>query len=64
MSYFNNETGIKNISEKNSLEILIKKINFILENLNKIEYNVNVTLFITNIILEIGDINNGEGCRN
>lgn len=64
MSYFNNETEIKNISEKNSLEILIKKINFILENLNKIEYNVNVTLFITNIILEIGDINNGEGCRN
>lgn len=63
MQFFNNETGIKNVSEKNSVEILIKKINFILENLNKIEYNVNITLFTLNVILGIGDINHGEGCR-
>ena len=63
MYFFNNETGIKNVSGKNSVETLIRKINFILENLNKIEYNVNITLFTLNIILGIGDISHGESCR-
>lgn len=56
MDYFNNETGIKNASESQTKEKITKKIKFILENINKLEYNVNMTLFINNLIIEIGEI--------
>lgn len=64
MEYFNNETGIKNISASQSVDILIKKIKFVLENIQKLEYNVNITLFIGNILVGIGEITNGKGNRN
>ena len=64
MDYFNNETGIKNIADCQSEEIIIKKIKFILENMQKLEYNVNITLFISNFIIGIGEITNGKSNRN
>lgn len=64
MEYFNNETGIKNMCISQNTEILIKKIAFILENIQKLEYNVNVTLFISNIIIGIGEITDGKSYRN
>lgn len=64
MEYFNNENGIKNIATSQNVDILIKKITFILENIKKLEYNVNITLFISNILIGIGEITNAKGCRN
>lgn len=64
MEYFNNETGIKNISKNQSIDILIKKISFILENIQKLEYNVNITLFLSNVIIGIGEITYGKSNRN
>ena len=56
MEYFNNEIAIKNASECNQTNQLTKKIKIILENINKLEYNVNISLFINNLIIELGDI--------
>ena len=56
MEYFNNEIGIKNVAESNKMEQITKKIKFILENINKLEYYVNIFLFINNLIIGIGDI--------
>ena len=64
MEYFNNETGIKNISDSQSADVLIKKIKFILENMQKLEYNVNITLFVSNVLIGIGEITDGKGNRN
>lgn len=64
MEYFNNETGIKNLSDVQSVDILIKKISFILENIQKLEYNVNITLLLNNVIIGIGEIAYGKGSRN
>lgn len=63
MEYFNNETGIKNIARSQKSEILIKKIKFILENMQKLEYNVNITLFISNVLIGIGEITDDKGDR-
>lgn len=62
--YFKYELGIINIANKNSTENIIKKMSLILENLEKLKYNVNTTLFMTNLIIEIGDSNNGKSDRN
>lgn len=64
MEYFNGETGIKNIANSQTIEILIKKTKFILENIHKLEYNVNITLFISDVLIGIGEITNGKGDRN
>ena len=64
MNYFNNETGIKNISEKQDINVIIKKITFILENIEKLEYNLNLLLFMDNLIIGIGEINNDKCCGN
>lgn len=56
MKYFKNETGIKNISKKIKTSVLTNKISFILENLSKLEYNVNILLFINNFLIRIGEI--------
>lgn len=63
MQYFNNETGIKNLCTYQNIDVLIKKISFILENVKKLEYNVNVTLFVSNIIIGIGEITDGQSNR-
>lgn len=64
MEYFNNETGLKNIALKQEINIIIKKIAFILENISKLEYNVNILLFMNNLIIGIGEITNGKSSRN
>ena len=39
-------------------------MSLVLENLEKLKYNVNMTLFMTNLVIEIGDSDNGKGSRN
>jgi len=64
MEYFGNETGIKNLSDNSKLQTLVKKIKLILENLYKLDYNVNILLFMNNILIRIGEINNDKSSRN
>lgn len=64
MDYFNNETGIKNISSNQNTQTITKKIAFILENISKLEYNVNVLLFVNNLLIGIGEITDGKSSRN
>lgn len=63
LEYFEKETGLKNIAEKLNIEIITKKISFILENLTKIEYNVNISLFIMNFLIGLGEIRDGKSSR-
>lgn len=63
LEYFENEIGLKNIADKLTINIITKKISFILENLAKIEYNVNITLFIMNFLIGIGELQNGKSNR-
>ncbi len=51
MQYFNDETGIKNVANKLNIKTITNKISFILKNLEKIEYNVNILLFIDNFVI-------------
>ena len=37
-------------------ETISKKISFILENITKLEYNVNILLFMDNLLIGIGEI--------
>ena len=64
MEYFGNETGIKNLSVNMDLQTLIKKIKLILENLYKLDYNVNVLLFMNNLLIRIGELDNDKSSRN
>lgn len=64
MEYFGNETGIKNLSDSSKLQTLVEKIKLILENLYKLDYNVNILLFMNNILIRIGEINNDKSSRN
>lgn len=50
---------VRTLSEENKKDIITKKISFILENMKKIEYNVNILLFMSNLLIGIGDITNG-----
>lgn len=45
-------------------DTISKKISFILKNIQKLEYNVNILLFIDNLIIGIGEISNDKGNRN
>ncbi len=55
---------LKKMAEENKNDIISRKISFILENMEKIEYNVNVVLFMSNLLIGIGDITNGKSNRN
>ncbi len=63
MLYFEDETGIKNISETVLDGIIIKKISCILDNINKLNYNVNISLFMMNFLVEMGEISNDKSSR-
>lgn len=52
--------GMNNKSE----DVISKKISFILENISKLEYNVNVLLFMNNLIIGIGEMSDDKGNRN
>jgi len=47
------EDEIKNISNKNTVESLINKIDKLNENRKNIEYNANLNLLVDKIIIEI-----------
>lgn len=47
-----------NIPETETLNLITRKISFLLENMYKLEYNVNVTLFMDNLLIGIGEIEN------
>ena len=43
---------------------LVEKILLIMENINKLKYNVNINLLVSNFILEYGGLNESKGSRN
>lgn len=55
---------LKSIADDMNIDNITKKISFILENIPKIEYNVNGLLFMSNLLIGIGDISNDKGNRN
>lgn len=57
--YFNNLVDIEDIFSKNNIKTIVNKLSFLMENLEKIHYNININLFLVNVIIGIGDINNG-----
>lgn len=54
--YYFEVNDIKLISKNQTEDLISKKISFILENLKKIEYNVNILLFMDNLLIGIGEI--------
>ena len=62
--YFNNEDIIKKLSEIQSVEKITKKIAYVLDNIEKLDYNVNMLLYMTNLLIGIGEINDGKSSRN
>lgn len=61
---FDNNFEIKNIADSQSNTKIIKKILYVLENIKKIEYNVNIMLFINNLLIGIGEISDDKCSRN
>lgn len=55
---------LKSIAEAQTTDVITRKISFILENIPKIEYNVNILLFMHNLLIGIGEIANDKGNRN
>ncbi|MEG2620475.1 MAG: hypothetical protein RSA10_00050 [Bacilli bacterium] len=51
------------ISKKHSIKSISSKISLILEYLNKLDSNVNCSLLIDSICIEIGEINDGKSSR-
>ncbi len=62
--YFGEYNELKNYVDNNKISKIIKKISFILENIDKLDYNVNILLYIDNLIIGIGAINDDESSRN
>ncbi len=54
---------VKTLANKQKTNIISKKISFILENISKLEYNVNVLLFMENLIIGIGEIKDDKSNR-
>lgn len=54
---------IKSLANIQNDNLISKKISFILENIAKLEYNVNILLFIDNFIIGIGEMNDGKSNR-
>lgn len=57
--YFGRYIELKNHFDKQKIQKIIKKISFLLENIEKLDYNINMLLFIDNLLIGIGEINNG-----
>lgn len=55
---------IKSLANIQNDNLISKKISFILENIAKLEYNVNILLFIDNFIIGIGEMKDGKSNRN
>ena len=45
-----------NIANRQSVNLITKKISFVLENMYKLEYNVNMLLFMDNLLIRIGEM--------
>lgn len=54
---------IKSLANNQKENIISKKISFILGNIAKLEYNVNMLLFIDNLIIGIGEIEHDKSNR-
>lgn len=54
---------IKSLANVQNDNLISKKISFILENIAKLEYNVNILLFIDNFIIGIGEMKDGKSNR-
>ena len=47
-----------------NVENLTSKISFIFDSISKLDYNVNMLLFMTDFIIRIGELSDGKGSRN
>lgn len=56
LKIFQNEIEIEKNSTKNSINMLLKKIDIINKSIQKIEYNVNLNLLIDKLIIEMDDV--------
>lgn len=56
LEIFKDDVELKKIAERLEIDDIIKKINVILDNIDKANYNLNITLFIINLLNEIGDV--------
>lgn len=61
--YFD-KNEVKLVADLYDSSIINKKITFILENLSKLEYNVNCTIFLMNLVIGIGEIRYDKSNRN
>ena len=61
--FFDDYSSIAEISSSQNVEKVIKKVSFVLENMKKIEYNINIPLFMNNLIIGIGEISNDKCSR-
>lgn len=56
---FNNfENSIKTISDKNNIEVILKKINIVLKMKDLIKFNVNTNLLMDKLIIEFEEVKN------
>lgn len=56
LEIFKDDVELKKIAERLEIDDIIKKINVILDNIDKANYNLNITLFMINLLNEIGDV--------
>lgn len=61
--YYFETNDIKLVEKYQTENLVSKKITFILENLKKVEYNVNILLFMDNLLIGIGEIINDKSNR-
>lgn len=64
MNFFNENKEIIVLEKSQNEKQIIKKISFVLENMKKLKYNVNILLFMYNLIIGIGEISNDKRSRN
>ncbi len=59
-SIYFDKNDVKILADKKTKDDISKKISFLLENIKKLEYNVNMLLFMDNLIIGIGEIENDK----
>lgn len=64
LKYFKNNEKLIDIAKNIDTQKIVRKVSFILENLEKLDYNVNILLFINNLLIGIGEIDDDKNNRN
>ena len=62
--YFEKYVKLQNNAKNKDIAKTTEKIFFLLENIEKLDYNINILLFMDNLLVGIGAINDGKGSWN